>query len=102
MKNKYLIIIAVSFASSSFGNLLDDWSNDNLCGWMESSSTPEHIQKEVSEREIICFGGVEVSSLPVSGNSASKKGTVFPSPDPSSIEDIKATYDLGPKSVMGY
>ena len=99
---RYLIFFALSFASSSYGNLLDDWSNDNLCGWMDSAATPEYIQKEVLKREIICFGGVEVSSLPVSGNSASKNGTVFPSPDPSSIEDIKATYDLGPKSVMGY
>ena len=99
---KYLIFFALSFASSSYGNLLDDWSNDDLCGWMESSSTPEHIQKEVGRREIICFEGVEVSSMPVSGKSISKNGTVFPSPDPSLIEEIKATYDLGTKSVMGY
>ena len=99
---KYLIFFALSFASSSYGNLLDDWSNDDLCGWMESAATPEHIQKEVVKREIICFEGVEVSSMPVSGKSISKNGTVFPSPDPSLIEEIKAIYDLGPKSVMGY
>ena len=99
---KYLIFFALSFASSSYGNLLDDWSNDNLCGWMESAATPEHIQKEVVKREIICFEGVQVSSLPVSGKYVSKNGTVFPSPDSSLIDDIKATYDLGPKSVMGY
>ena len=102
MKKTYLIIFALSFANYSYGNLLDGWSNSDLCGWMESSSTPEHIKKEVGKREIICFGGVQVSSLPVSGNSVSKNGTVFPSPDSSLIEDIKATYDLGPKSVMGY
>ena len=99
---RYLILFALSFASYSYGNLLDDWSNNDLCGWMESAATPEYIQTEVLKREIICYGGVEVSSLPVSGNSASKNGTVFPSPDPSSIKDIKATYDLGPKSIMGY
>ena len=99
---RYLIFFALSFASSSYGNFLDDWSNDDLCGWMESATTPEHIQKEVGKREIICFGGVQVSSLPVSGNSLSKNGTVFPSPDSSLIDDIKATYELGPKSVMGY
>ena len=102
MKSRYLIAFVLVFASTSYGALLDDWSNDNLCGWMESAATPEHIQKEVVKREIICFEGVQVSSLPVSGNSVSKNGTVFPSPDSSLIEDIKATYDLGPKSVMGY
>ena len=101
MKNKYFIIIALSFASSSFGNLLDDWSNDNLCGWMESSSTPEHIQKEVGKRKIICFGGVEVSSLPVSGNTISKNGTVFPSPDSSQLEQLQSYADEGDNQVMG-
>ena len=99
---KYLIFFALSFASSSYGNLLDDWSNDDLCGWMESAAIPEYIQTEVLKREVICYGGVEVSSMPLSGNSISNNGTLFPSPDPSLIEEIKATYDLGPKSVMGY
>ena len=102
MKSRYLIAFVLGFASTSHGALLDDWSNDNLCGWMESAATPEHIQKEVVKREIICFEGVQVSSLPVSNNSVSKNGTIFPSPDSSLIDDIKATYDLGPKSVMGY
>ena len=101
MTNKYLIIFALSFASSSYGNFLDDWSNDDLCGWMDSSSTPEHIQNEVGEREIICFGGIEVSSLPASGNSISKNGTVFPSPDPSLIEKLQSYADQGDNQVMG-
>ena len=48
---RYLILFALSFASYSYGNLLDDWSNDNLCGWMESAATPEYIQTEVLKRE---------------------------------------------------
>ena len=71
--------------SSSHGALLDDWSNDDLCGWMESSATPEYIQTEVQKREIICYAGVEVSSLPSSQDKTSQYGTVFPSPDPSLI-----------------
>jgi hypothetical protein len=97
----YLIFFALSFASSSYGNLLNDWSNDDLCGWMESSSTPEHIQKEVSEREIICFGGVEVFSLPVSSNSITENGTVFPSPDSTTLEQLKSYADEGDNQVMG-
>ena len=62
--NRYLIFFALSFASYSYGNLLDDWSNDDLFGWMESAATPEYIQTEVLKREVICYGVVEASSLP--------------------------------------
>jgi hypothetical protein len=85
MKSRYLIAFFLGFASTSHGALLDDWSNDDLCGWMESSATPEYIQTEVQKREIICYAGVEVSSLPSSQDKTSQYGTVFPSPDPSLI-----------------
>ena len=85
MKSRYLIAFVLGFASSSHGALLDDWSNDDLCGWMESSATPEYIRAEVQKREIICYAGVEVSSLPSSQDKTSQYGTVFPSPDPSLI-----------------
>jgi len=85
MKSRYLIAFVLVFASTSYGALLDDWSNDDLCGWMESSATPEYIQTEVQKREIICYAGVEVSSLPSSQDKTSQYGTVFPSPDPSLI-----------------
>ena len=85
MKSRYLIAFFLGFASTSHGALLDDWSNDDLCGWMESSATPEYIQTEVQKREIICYAGVEVSSLPSSQDNTSQYGTVFPSPDPSLI-----------------
>ena len=86
---KYLIFFVLSFASSSYGNLLDDWSNDDLCVWMEFAATPEYIQIEASKREIICYGGVEVSSLPVDKDVTTGVGTVFPSPDSSLIPEIK-------------
>ena len=85
MKSRYLIAFVLGFVSSSHGALLDDWSNDDLCGWMESSATPEYIQTEVQKREIICYAGVEVTSLPSSQDNTSQYGTVFPSPDPSLI-----------------
>ena len=85
MKNLCFIALAMSFASASFGNPLDGWTNDDLCGWIESSATPEYIQIEASKREIICYGGVEVSSLPDDKLVTSGVGTTFPSPDPSLI-----------------
>ena len=90
---RYLILFALSFSSYSYGNLLDDWSHDDLCGWMESAATPEYIQTEALKRDIICYGGVEVSSLPDDKIVASGEGTVFPSPDPALLEKLKSTYD---------
>ena len=85
MKTRNLIVFLLGFVGTSHGALLDDWSNDDLCGWMESSATPEYIRTEVQKREIICYAGVEVSSLPSSQDKTSQYGTVFPSPDPSLI-----------------
>ena len=75
----------------SFGvnaNYLSDWSNDDLCGWTESNSIPEYILDEVDKREILCSGGIEVSTLPESDSYEVKNGTAFPSPDPSLIPEV--------------
>ena len=79
--------------SASYAAYLDDWSNDDLCGWMESSSAPEYIQNEVEKREILCYGGVEVASLPADVNLSSQGGTVFPSPDPDLIKEVRPDKD---------
>ena len=85
MKKILVIFLASCLTSAIYAAYLDDWSNDDLCGWMESAATPEYIQKEVLKREIICYGGVEVSSLPDDKLVTSGVGTTFPSPDPSLI-----------------
>tara|TARA_B100000795_G_C22418695_1_gene293632 strand:+ start:121 stop:441 length:321 start_codon:yes stop_codon:yes gene_type:complete len=68
-------------------NYLSDWSNNDLCGWMESPSTiPEYILNEVDKREILCYGGIEVSKLPEYDLNEGENGTTFPSPDPALIK----------------
>ena len=49
---RYLIFFALSFASYSYGNLLDDWSNDDLCVWMEFAATPEYIQMDEKNKKV--------------------------------------------------
>ena len=85
IKNTYALIITIVFMGATNAAYLDDWTNNDLCGWMDSSSPPEYIQTEVQKREIICYGGVEVSSLPDDKLVTSGVGTTFPSPDPSLI-----------------
>ena len=71
MNKMLLIFLATVLTSASYAAYLDDWSNDDLCGWMESSSAPEYIQNEVEKREILCYGGIEVASLPTDVNLSS-------------------------------
>ena len=93
MKQTILISVVLCFSAAAYAAYLDDWTNDDLCGWMESSSTPEYIQKEVEKREILCYGGIEVSSLPTEENRSTENGTVFASPDPALIPEIKPDKD---------
>ena len=89
MNRLQIFFLISSLTSATYAAYLDDWSNDDLCGWMESASAPEYIQKEVEKREILCHGGIEVSSLPAEANLSSGSGTVFPSVDPDLIPEIK-------------
>ena len=81
-----------SLLSVSYAAYLDDWSNNDLCGWMESTSTPKYILDEVDKRKILCSGGVEVSVLNSSSPIESKNGTIFASPDPSLVIEVKVEY----------
>jgi hypothetical protein len=93
MNKMLLIFLATVLTSASYAAYLDDWSNDDLCGWMESSSAPKYIQNEVEKREILCYGGIEVASLPTDVNLSSQSGTVFPSPDPDLIKEVRPDKD---------
>ena len=102
MKKLILTFFASSFISNSYAGYFDNWSNNDLCGWMNSSSVPENIQTEVSNRELLCYGGLSVDKLPTLKLNNSQYGTSFPSPDPDMIEELHSMHKLGPKSKMGY
>ena len=101
MKKLVIVSLCFSFANSIYAGYLDDWSNDQLCGWMDSGSTPEYIKAEVEAREIICYRGAEVSYLPVKEDLLSENGTVFASPDPALARLLESTYDQGVEQTMG-
>tara|TARA_B100001175_G_scaffold230807_1_gene197345 strand:- start:852 stop:1151 length:300 start_codon:yes stop_codon:yes gene_type:complete len=85
MKKLILFFCTLFTVNFVYATYLDDWTNDQLCGWTNSASIPEHIQNEVVKREIFCSGGIEVSSLPAEADLSSEYGTVFASPDPSLV-----------------
>ena len=81
------LFIGLLISLSAMANYLSEWSNDDLCGWMNSTSIPKNILDEVDKREILCYGGIEVSTLPESDSYENENGTAFPSPDPSLIPE---------------
>ena len=90
MKKLILFAFTLSIINFAYASYLDEWSNDELCGWTSSANIPEHIHNEVAKREILCYGGVEVSSLPAEADLSSVYGTVFASPDPALIPETKS------------
>ena len=101
MNKLQIFFLISSLTSATYAAYLDDWSNDDLCGWMESASAPEYIQKEVDKREILCHGGLEVLYLPTEANLSTENGTVFASPDPSLIIELESSYEQGTEQTMG-
>ena len=95
MNKIFVIFLALSVNGVTQASYLDDWSNDNLCGWMSSASAPQHIKDEVIKRKILCFGGKEVESVPDLTTQFNKNGTVFPSPDPSLLLEATNDDDVG-------
>ena len=81
--------------NASQASYLDDWSNDDLCGWMESTSIPKYIQEEVDKREILCSRGIEVSVINPENSNVSENGTIFASPDPSLIIKVETEVQIG-------
>jgi len=82
------LFIGLLISLNANANYLSEWSNDDLCGWTESTSTPEYILDELDKREILCYGGIEVLILPEFDSNEVKNGTAFPSPDPSLIPKV--------------
>jgi len=56
MQKLLLLLILSFFSSISLAGYLDDWTNDQLCGWMDNPSPPEHIVTEVKNRGLSCGG----------------------------------------------
>ena len=92
MQKLISILFITSLINVSHAGYLDDWSNDDLCGWMESTKIPKYILDEVDKRGVLCSGGLEVSALNSSSSNDSKNGTIFASPDPSLVIEVKSKY----------
>ena len=76
----YLFLLLTSIVSLSYANYLDDWTDEDLCRWMDAALIPAHISEEIFTRKILCFNDSEAIELTSQATYISKHGTVFPSP----------------------
>ena len=83
MLKKCSFLFLISVRSISYANYLDDWTDEDLCRWMDAALIPEHISDEIYVRKVVCFNNSEFIELTSQATYASENGTVFPSPKPS-------------------
>jgi len=88
MKNRILFIFLTSFVGVSFASDLSNWSNEDLCRWVDSVSIPEPISLEIKLREVICYDNSELVESSLAAPYQNEHGTVFPSP-PSVPQPLK-------------
>ena len=79
----FLFLFLSSIVSLSHANFLDDWTDEDLCRWMDAAIVPEHISEEIYTRKTVCLNDFEAIKLTSQATYISKHGTVFPSPKPS-------------------
>ena len=46
--------LLISLAIFSHAGYLDDWTDDQICGWMDNPSPPEHMVEEAVKRNLEC------------------------------------------------
>ena len=83
MIKKIIFLFLISLISISYANYLDDWTNEDLCRWIDAEIIPEHILDEMDVRKVVCYNDSEVIELKSRAVYVSENGTVFPSPKPS-------------------
>ena len=80
MKKIILFIVSISLSTFSFARSLDDWSNEDLCRWIDAVKVPDPILSEIEVRELVCFSNSELNEVSIQEPYISEHGTVFPSP----------------------
>ncbi|WP_416695624.1 hypothetical protein [Candidatus Pseudothioglobus sp. Uisw_050_01] len=101
MKKTYLFLLFISLASLaslSYANYLDDWTNEDLCRWMDADLIPEHISEEIYTRKVICFNDSKAIELTTQSTYASENETI----EPSSKSFLKVKPNSGFKFRLNY
>ena len=58
-----LILLSLGLTTISYGAYLDNWTDNELCGWVDNPLPPRHIIDEVNVRGLYCEDGVAIKTL---------------------------------------
>ena len=79
--NRLIILTTfLGLCSVSYANSFDDWSNEDLCRWIDAFQVPDPILLEIKVRDLVCLSNPEIIEASIQEPYASEHGTVFPSP----------------------
>jgi len=90
--------LVISFSVNA--NYLSDWSNEDLCRWIDAISIPENISDEIYERKLTCYDSFEDNELTAIKTHTNENGTVFPSPK--SLISPKVKSNRGFNFIVNY
>jgi len=64
MKKLFLfLLLSLGLMTISYGSYLDNWTDNELCGWVGNPLPPAHIIAEVKKRGISCDGSVAIKTV---------------------------------------
>ena len=86
---KLIIIFLSSLISVSHANSLKDWTNEDLCRWLDSTSIPEQILNEIDARDTVCYVSYETNGLSAQSQYIEEEITILPLPKTRVIRTIK-------------
>ena len=73
-------LILLSFCSLASAKSFDDWSNQDLCRWIDAAQVPDPILMEIEIRNLVCQSSPEIIEVSIKESVSSEYGTLFPSP----------------------
>ena len=73
----YLFLFLSRIGTLSHANFLDDWTDEDLCRWMDVALIPERISEEIYTRKTICLKDFEAIELTSQATYMSENGIVF-------------------------
>jgi hypothetical protein len=80
VKKIIFLVCSVGFLNVTIADDFSDWTNEDLCRWVDSVSIPEPISQEIDLREVICYDKQESSQYALETPTYNEHGTVFRSP----------------------
>ena len=80
MKKLLIVLTFLGMCSASYADTFDDWSNEDLCRWVDALQVPDPILLEIEIRDLVCLANPEIIEVSIKEPVSSEHGTLFPSP----------------------